>query len=91
MLWLIAGIVLLVIAIAGGAIVHPALFARRECADVVLDLAEVSFLDSCGLRVLLRARREARRTQTGLRVANPTQAVRRAAEAAGVPEALGVK
>jgi hypothetical protein len=27
MLWLIAGIVLLVIAIAGGAIVHPVLFA----------------------------------------------------------------
>ena len=27
MLWLIAGIVLLVIAIAGGAIVHPILFA----------------------------------------------------------------
>jgi hypothetical protein len=27
MLWLVAGIVLLVIAIAGGAIVHPVLFA----------------------------------------------------------------
>jgi hypothetical protein len=27
MLWLIAGVVLLVIAIAGGAIVHPILFA----------------------------------------------------------------
>jgi hypothetical protein len=27
MLWLIAGIVLLIIAIAGGAIVHPILFA----------------------------------------------------------------
>jgi len=27
MLWLIAGIILLVIAIAGGAIVHPILFA----------------------------------------------------------------
>jgi hypothetical protein len=27
MLWLIAGVVLLVIAIAGGAIVHPVLFA----------------------------------------------------------------
>jgi hypothetical protein len=27
MLWLIAGVVLLVIAIAGGAIIHPVLFA----------------------------------------------------------------
>jgi hypothetical protein len=27
MLWLIAGVVLLIIAIAGGAIVHPVLFA----------------------------------------------------------------
>ena len=27
MLWLVAGVVLLVIAIAGGAIVHPVLFA----------------------------------------------------------------
>ena len=27
MLWLIAGIVLLIIAIAGGAIIHPVLFA----------------------------------------------------------------
>ena len=62
---------------------------RRECADVVLDLAEVPFLDSSGLRVLLRARLQARRTHTGLRIANPTRAVRRAAQTAGVPEAVG--
>lgn len=35
MLWLIAGIVLLVIAIAGGAIVHPALFALGVLALLV--------------------------------------------------------
>ncbi len=35
MLWLIAGIVLLVIAIAGGAIVHPVLFALGVLALVV--------------------------------------------------------
>jgi len=34
-LWLIAGIVLLVIAIAGGAIVHPALFALGVLALLV--------------------------------------------------------
>jgi hypothetical protein len=35
MLWLIVGIVLLVIAIAGGAIVHPVLFALGIVALVV--------------------------------------------------------
>jgi hypothetical protein len=35
MLWLIAGIVLLVIAIAGGAIVHPVLFALGIVALVI--------------------------------------------------------
>ena len=35
MLWLIAGIVLLVIAIAGGTIVHPVLFALGIVAIVV--------------------------------------------------------
>jgi hypothetical protein len=35
MLWLILGIVLLVIAIAGGAIVHPILFVRAILALVM--------------------------------------------------------
>jgi hypothetical protein len=35
MLWLILGIVLLVIAIAGGAIVHPILFALAIVALVI--------------------------------------------------------
>ena len=35
MLWLIAGIILLVIAIAGGAIVHPILFAMGIVAIVM--------------------------------------------------------
>ena len=35
MLWLIAGIVLLVIAIAGGTIIHPVLFALAIVALVV--------------------------------------------------------
>jgi hypothetical protein len=35
MLWLIAGIILLVIAIAGGAIVHPILFALAIVALVM--------------------------------------------------------
>ncbi len=35
MLWLIAGIVLLIVAIAGGTIVHPVLFALAIVALVV--------------------------------------------------------
>ena len=35
MLWLIAGIVLLIIAIAGGAIIHPVLFALAIGALVI--------------------------------------------------------
>jgi hypothetical protein len=35
MLWLIAGVVLLIIAIAGGAIVHPVLFALGIIALVI--------------------------------------------------------
>jgi hypothetical protein len=35
MLWLIAGVVLLVIAIAGGAIVHPVLFALGVIALLI--------------------------------------------------------
>lgn len=35
MLWLVVGIVLLVIAIAGGSIVHPALFALGIIALIV--------------------------------------------------------
>lgn len=61
---------------------------RRECADVIIDLSEVTFLDSSGLRVLLRARREAQRMQTGLRIEHPTRNVRRAIEAAGLTDVL---
>jgi hypothetical protein len=35
MLWLIAGVVLLIIAIAGGTIVHPVLFALGVIALVI--------------------------------------------------------
>jgi hypothetical protein len=35
MLWLIAGVVLLIIAIAGGAIVHPVLFALAIVALLI--------------------------------------------------------
>ena len=42
MLWLIAGIVLLIIAIAGGAIIHPVLFALAIVALVVFFMGRTS-------------------------------------------------
>ena len=42
MLWLIAGIVLLIIAIAGGAIIHPVLFALAIVARVVFVMGRTS-------------------------------------------------
>lgn len=60
----------------------------RARADVVLDLSEVTFLDSCGLHVLLRARSRAGKAHTGLRLIRLARPVRRAIEAAGLSDAL---
>jgi anti-sigma B factor antagonist len=61
---------------------------RRERADVILDLSQVGFMDSSGVRMLLDAQRAALRARTGLRVVRPTRPARRAIEVAGVAEAL---
>jgi hypothetical protein len=42
MLWLIAGVVLLIIAIAGGAIVHPVLFALGIFALLIFFMRRTS-------------------------------------------------
>jgi hypothetical protein len=42
MLWLIAGVVLLIIAIAGGAIVHPVLFALGILALLIFFMGRTS-------------------------------------------------
>lgn len=60
----------------------------RARADVVLDLSEVTFVDSCGLHVLLRARSRAGKAHIGLRLARPSRTVLRAIEAAGLSDAL---
>ena len=61
---------------------------RRECADVTIDLGELAFVDSTGLRVLLRAAAEARRAKVGLRFTRPSRPLRRALEAAGMQDEL---
>lgn len=58
--------------------------AERLPARLVLDLSGVTFMDSSGIAVLLRALRQMGRTGGALRVTNiPTQA-RRVLDAAGV-------
>ncbi|MBA2514811.1 MAG: STAS domain-containing protein [Solirubrobacterales bacterium] len=62
---------------------------RRERADVVVELAEITFIDSAGIRVLLRAREQARRSRTGLRFESGGPEVMRTLQLTGVVGALG--
>ena len=57
--------------------------AAHDGQEVVLDLAGVTFLDSTGIRALV----EARRARAGVRVVNPTEAIRRLFDLTGT---LGV-
>jgi anti-sigma B factor antagonist len=51
---------------------------------VVLDLGDVTFMDSAGLSVLVDARRQLESTHRELRIVRPTPAVRRLLDLAGV-------
>jgi anti-sigma B factor antagonist len=53
-----------------------------DCRTVVVDLAEVSFIDWCGLKPLLISRRELARHDIGLVVRNPQPQARRLFEVA---------
>jgi anti-sigma B factor antagonist len=56
---------------------------------VVLDLAEVTFIDSTGLSALMDAHFESERNGGGFAVRHPSSAVRRVVELAGVAQVLG--
>ncbi|MCD0483851.1 STAS domain-containing protein [Streptacidiphilus sp. ASG 303] len=51
---------------------------------LVLDLADVPFMDSSGLNIVIRAQQETRRAEGSLRLARPTPAVRRIIDLTGV-------
>jgi anti-anti-sigma factor len=53
-----------------------------DCSAVVVDLAEVSFIDSSGLKVLLIGRRDLARHDVGLFIRNPQPQARRLFEVA---------
>lgn len=62
---------------------------RRERADVVVELGELTFIDSAGMRVLLQARERATRWRTRLRFEPGRPEVMRALELAGAAAGLG--
>lgn len=57
---------------------------RIRCASVVLDLSEVTFIDSTGVRALARARAAADHARTSLRLERPSPPVKRAFDLVGV-------
>ena len=61
-----------------------------DVAEVVVDLSEVSFLDSTGMTALVEARNRLADTRVELRVADPSPFVRRVLVLGGVSEQLGL-
>jgi anti-sigma B factor antagonist len=64
---------------------------RCGSAPVVVDLAEVSFMDSTGVAVLVQAQQRAAADGCALSVVNPQPVVRRVMEVTGVEGALTVE
>ena len=65
--------------------------ASDPCRRVVVDLSEVTFLDSSGLNALVTSRRSLAARDVDLRVISPTDhVVRRVFEIAQLTEELGV-
>ncbi|HEX5923198.1 MAG TPA: STAS domain-containing protein [Baekduia sp.] len=58
--------------------------AQATAPEVICDLHDVSFIDPCGLHVLLDAAANARRHNARLTLANPSAAVRRLIDLAGL-------
>ncbi|MFE3114201.1 STAS domain-containing protein [Kitasatospora indigofera] len=67
-----------------------ALAVDPSAVVLVVDLAGVTFCDSCGLGALLRARAETERAGVKLRLARPTNAVVRLLEITGADHVLTV-
>ncbi|GAB3981305.1 STAS domain-containing protein [Plantactinospora veratri] len=63
---------------------------RHEFASVAVDLSQLRFCDSSGLRVLLIANAEAERLGCRMYVVNPRPFVRRVFELTGVASLLGL-
>lgn len=78
--------------IAGKRVMHGALEDAIEDAEraVVVDLSDVSFMDSTGLALMLNAARRLTRRRLGFAVACPEGPVRRAFHVAGIDECFKI-
>lgn len=59
--------------------------------DTVVDLCALSFMDSTGVRVLVRAAQRAKEAGWRLEVRNPQTEVRRLIKLVGIAELLGLR
>jgi anti-anti-sigma factor len=67
--------------------IHDALAgAQQECAEVVVDLSHLTFMDSTGINALLRAHREA--PEGRFHVVGASEQIRRLFDITGVTGAL---
>jgi anti-sigma B factor antagonist len=84
--------------VEGGVDAHTAHLLRRTLGDLlaqghgrlVLDVSHMEYISSAGLRVLLDARRDARRLGGEVRLCDPNALVRRVIDLAGFEELLYV-
>jgi anti-anti-sigma factor len=65
--------------------------AARDASVVAIDLSEVSFLDSSGLRVIVAAQQELEGNGVGLVISNPSDSVRRVLEISGLSQHFDVE
>lgn len=66
--------------------------AIEQCdqSHVLINLAEVEFVDSSGLRVFIEAHQRAQAASRRIQLANPTSAVSRLLEVSGIDDYLNV-
>lgn len=63
---------------------------KCDLSHVMIDMAEVEFVDSSGLRVLIEAHQEAQAAERRLQLTNPSPAVSRLLEISGIDDYLNV-
>jgi anti-anti-sigma factor len=69
---------------------HELEAARDEAATALLDLSDVTFMDSTGLHLLLEASRSAGRTDWSFFIVRPSTAVRRLIEVSRTGDLLAL-
>ena len=77
--------------IAGGPTLESYVLRSDAGSPIVLDLRDVEFIDSSGLRTLLTATRQARRHDTVVRLRNVGAAVRRMLEITGTSDQFEIE